>query len=180
MPDIQCAWQILLQCAGPRCHLRTIPPSQSETYADGHDGGMWRALEALMGRLPGDIQEREAARRVASLPMRLGGLGFRSARRTAPAAYWAIVGGLPLHALPQTPGRDRAHHGHVGRGRWRRRVFDGVVHREEEAGSKRAARPDVKDGLRPSSTCLCRVWRGGNMAGSITRRPPLNTISGRP
>ena len=36
-----------------------------------------------------DIQEREAARRVASLPMRLGGLGFRSARRMAPAAYWA-------------------------------------------------------------------------------------------
>ena len=29
--DVQCAWQILLQCAGPRCHhlLRTIPPSQS-------------------------------------------------------------------------------------------------------------------------------------------------------
>ena len=54
VPDIQCAWQILLQCAGPRCHhySRTIPPSQSETYADGHDGGMWRALEALMGRLP--------------------------------------------------------------------------------------------------------------------------------
>ena len=62
--DIQC-WQILLQCAGPRCHhySRAIPPSQSETYADGHDGGMWRAFEALMGRLPGDIQEREAARR---------------------------------------------------------------------------------------------------------------------
>ena len=60
--------------------------AEPETYADGHIGGMWRALEALMGRFPGDIQEREAA---------------------------------PLHALPQTPGR----------GRWRRRVFDGVVHR---------------------------------------------------
>ena len=28
---IQCAWHLLLQCAGPRCHhhLRTLPPSQS-------------------------------------------------------------------------------------------------------------------------------------------------------
>ena len=91
VPDIQCAWQILLQCTGPRCHhyLRTIPPSQSETYADGHDGGMWRAFEALMGRASQETK-REAARRVASLPMRLGGLGFRSARRMAPVAYWAL------------------------------------------------------------------------------------------
>ena len=31
VPDVQCGWQILLQCAGPRCHhfLRTVPPSQS-------------------------------------------------------------------------------------------------------------------------------------------------------
>ena len=35
VPDTQCAWQILLQCAGPRCHhwLRTVPPSCSATYA---------------------------------------------------------------------------------------------------------------------------------------------------
>ena len=40
--DLQCAWQLLLQCAGPRCHhfLRTVPPSQSRTYAEGHDQGM--------------------------------------------------------------------------------------------------------------------------------------------
>ena len=30
VPDAQCAWQILHQCAGPRCHhfLRTVPPTQ--------------------------------------------------------------------------------------------------------------------------------------------------------
>ena len=91
VPDTQCAWQILLQCAGPRCHyfLRTIPPSQSETYADAHDEGMWRALEAVMGRLPGDDRQTEMARNISSLPMRMGGLGLRSARRSAPAAYWA-------------------------------------------------------------------------------------------
>ena len=32
VPDLQCAWQIFVQCAGPRCHhmLRTLPPSQSQ------------------------------------------------------------------------------------------------------------------------------------------------------
>ena len=34
-------------------------------------------------------QEDTVARSVASLPARLGGLGLRSATRTAPAAYWA-------------------------------------------------------------------------------------------
>ena len=91
VPDTQCAWQILLQCAGPRCYhfLRTIPPSQSETYADAHDEGMWRALEAVMGRLPEDNRQKEMARNISGLPMRMGGLGLRSARRSAPAAYWA-------------------------------------------------------------------------------------------
>ena len=122
MLDIQCAWQILLQCPGPRCHhyLRFVPPSQSEIYADGHDGGMWRAFEALMGRLPGDIQEREAARRVVSLPMRLGGFGFRSTKNGS-SCVLGIVGGLPHHVFLQTSGRDRAHHGQLaeeGGGEW--------------------------------------------------------------
>ena len=45
VPDFQSAWQILLQCAGPRCHhlLRTLPPSQSTEYASRHDDGMWQA-----------------------------------------------------------------------------------------------------------------------------------------
>ena len=91
VPDTQCAWQIMLQCASPRCHhfLRTIPPSQSETYADGHDEGMRRALEAVMGRLPGDDRQKDVAWNISGLPMRMGGLGLRAAKRSAPAAYWA-------------------------------------------------------------------------------------------
>ena len=47
VPDVQCAWQILLQCAGPRCHhwMRTVPPQQSALYAASHDsrcGRQWR------------------------------------------------------------------------------------------------------------------------------------------
>ena len=69
--DLQCAWQVLLQCAGPRCHhlLRTVPPSLSEVYAQGHDNS-----------------QIEMARHI---PLRMGGLGLRSAQRLAPAAYWA-------------------------------------------------------------------------------------------
>ena len=39
--------------------------------------------------MTGDAQQQEVARRVATLPMRMGGLGLRSARRMAPAACWA-------------------------------------------------------------------------------------------
>ena len=42
-----------------------------------------------MGRLPGDDRQKEMARNISGLPMRMGGLGLRSARRSAPAACWA-------------------------------------------------------------------------------------------
>ena len=87
IPDLQCAWQVLVQCAGPRCHhfLRTMPPSRSSEYAVGHDVGMLHAMESL----PGDARQQEVATQIASLPMRLGGLGIRSASRMAPSAFWA-------------------------------------------------------------------------------------------
>ena len=91
VPDFQAGWQILTQCAGPRCHhiIRTLPPSQSADYAQGHDEGMKRTMDNLLGGLPGEVHEQEVARNIASLPMRMGGLGIRSAQRMAPGAYWA-------------------------------------------------------------------------------------------
>jgi len=91
VPDLQCAWQLLLQCAGPRANhlLRTLPPSQSQAYARAHDDGMWTAAQRLLGELPGGDAALETARVLATLPMRLGGVGLRSAARTAQAAYWA-------------------------------------------------------------------------------------------
>ena len=91
VPDLQCAWQVLLQCAGPRCHhlLRTLPPSQSLEYAVRHDEGMMQAMDNLLDGLTGGADEKEVAHEVASLPMRLGGLGLRSARRMAAGAYWS-------------------------------------------------------------------------------------------
>ena len=46
---------------------------------------MW----ALLGDIPGGDQEKQDATRMATFPMRMGGLGFRAAVRMAPAAYWA-------------------------------------------------------------------------------------------
>ena len=64
VPAPQCAWQIHLQGAGPRCHhfLRTLP----DWYARHHDEGMLLAMEHLLEGF-------------ATTPMRLGGLGLRSA-----------------------------------------------------------------------------------------------------
>ena len=58
--DLQCAWQLLLQCAGPRCHhfLRSVPPSQSRTYAEGHDQGMREVMVTLLKGLPEDGQQQ--------------------------------------------------------------------------------------------------------------------------
>ena len=73
MPVTQYVWQILLQCAGPRCHhfLWTIPPIQSETYADGLDEGMWRAFEAGRERLRGEDRQKATALNISGLPIRM-------------------------------------------------------------------------------------------------------------
>ena len=88
--DMQCAWQLVVQCAVPRANhtLRTVPPSHSAEYAAKHDTELWQAATKVIGAAV-DEKEDAAANDIATLPMRLGGLGIRSAARTAPAAYWA-------------------------------------------------------------------------------------------
>ena len=43
LPDLQCAWLLLLFFASPRANhaLRTLPPSEVEPYAHGHDQAVW-------------------------------------------------------------------------------------------------------------------------------------------
>ena len=80
-----------LPCA-PRRALITFcapPPSLSVSYARGHDDAVWRCLRALLGEEDDADPEVAAARRLALLPARSGGLGLQCAVRTAPAAYWA-------------------------------------------------------------------------------------------
>ena len=44
---------------------------------------------SLLGELPGDPEQQSAAHRIASLPMRVGGLGIRSVVGMSPPGYWA-------------------------------------------------------------------------------------------
>ena len=89
LPDLQCAWLLLLFCASPRANhaIRTMPPSASAAYSRGHDDAIWTTLQNMLGGT-GDA-DAAPARHVAALPGALGGLGLQSAATAAPAAYWA-------------------------------------------------------------------------------------------
>ena len=65
-----------------------VPPLQSERCAAGPDSGMQQTMVSLLGGLPGDQGQITIVFNLSSLPMKLGGLGLRSARRLAPAAHW--------------------------------------------------------------------------------------------
>ena len=85
VPELQCAWQLLLQCAGPRLPSRfedCVSVIVSQVPA-GHDEGMFQTTTALLG-----IEEQiSTARDITTFPMRLGGLGLRSANCT-----WRLLG----------------------------------------------------------------------------------------
>ena len=95
VPTLQIAWLLLYYCAAQRANhlIRLLPPSLSVEYAEKHDRAILQCLEALIqaGPLP------ENAKRIASLRCVNGGLGLRSARRTAQAAFWAAwADALPM------------------------------------------------------------------------------------
>ena len=139
-------------------------------------------MKSLLGALPGEPQEKEDACRLATLPMRMEGLGLRSATRMAPAAYWAswadalhmvherlpalaqsIVVQLEAAAEPvgflsdlRAAGNTLDRHGFVGRPQW--------------AALQEGMRPPLSLTLNPVS---------GLMAGNIMHLPLLNTIIGR-
>ena len=59
---------------------------------------MFQTMTALLGAVPGTEEQISTARDITTLPMRLGGLGLRSAGRIAPGAYWASwADALPMH-----------------------------------------------------------------------------------
>ena len=73
MPDVQCPWQLLVQCAGPRCHhfIRNVPPEHSVAYAQGNDRGMREVMGSLLEGVPGNLCQRHEAEQLATLPMRM-------------------------------------------------------------------------------------------------------------
>ena len=64
VPDLQSAWQILLQSASARCNhlVRTLPPSASRSYAIGHDQRKWAAVQRLLGLSLKDDESSRARR----------------------------------------------------------------------------------------------------------------------
>jgi hypothetical protein len=108
LKDVQAAWVLLCQSAVPRANhtIRVLPPSLSQKYATAHDEALWQTFCEIMGAV--EFQHDAMAQAVATLPGGLGGLGLRSAARTAQAAYWASwVDALPVLAskAPAVAGR---------------------------------------------------------------------------
>ena len=111
VPDVQCAWLLLLHCASARANylLRVVRPVWVQSFACAHDQNMWKCLRAIL-RIPvGSCEEQ--ARSTATLPLSLGGLGLRSAQRTCVAAHWGQLGRCTSNdsgATPHSGGPDRA------------------------------------------------------------------------
>ena len=109
LPDLQCAWLLLLYCAAPRAQhlLRTVPPVRVGVHAREHDDAVLQTLQDLLGGPgPGDDAWWPAARDVAFLPAPMGGQGLLHAERLPPAAYWAAwAEALPVQQ--RCPAADR-------------------------------------------------------------------------
>ena len=95
--DVQCSWVVLGMSAVARSnHLaRILPPTMSRGYTDGHDDAIWECFCNILG--VGALHNDRLARQIATLPGRMGGLGVRSATRSATGAYWASwVSAFPI------------------------------------------------------------------------------------
>ena len=108
-------------------------------------------MARLLGGLPGESQQQEVAQDVATLPMRLGGLGLRSASRTAPGAFcssWAealpmIQARLPIMANAVMEGLEGNAQGCIGELQESTRVLDasGFIGRPSWTSLRAGARP---------------------------------------
>ena len=156
---------------GPVCRP-TVPPfraHRSAVYAEGHGRGMQATMTTL------DVSQQRVAGQLATLPMRMGGLGSRSAARIAPAAYWAswrdalhmIHRRLPQIAnsfIQQVENGEAV--GCVGELQNACRTLD-------RSGFVGPTWAELRSGARPPPV-------SGSMAGSTARLPLSNTIIGRP
>jgi len=110
--DAQCEWLLLSLCAEPRANhlLRTAAGPELLAYAAAHDAALQEGFASVV-HLPRERWILESPRLVCT-PRRYGGLGLRSAVRTAPAAHFAgWAAALPLwqRRFPADCGRALAH-----------------------------------------------------------------------
>ena len=90
LPNLQTAWMLLLMCASPRSSylLGTMQPSTTAGFAARHDRAIMDCLSELLGN-DGPLHLDDQTLQRANLPLRLGGLGLRSAEAGRCAACWA-------------------------------------------------------------------------------------------
>ena len=93
VPDLPCAWQLLLQSANPRANhtMRTMPPSVSAAHCHAHDEGMWDTTKTLLDGVP-EANEAES-QQFLTLPM------LRSAARCTRCVL-GVVGRCFAHDQP--------------------------------------------------------------------------------
>ena len=184
LPDLQCAWLILAMCAAPRADhldlLRTLPPDLSASYARGHDDAVWQCLRDLLGEPDDRDPEVAAARRLALLPARLGGLGLQCAERVAPAAYWAAwADALPVLRLrrPEAAARCLAEleAGSASFAPCLRAAAAAGAHLTHAGWEGRPKWRTIHDGLRPAQCDLpepgerCQGWQHHGSRACATR-----------
>ena len=165
-----------------KSHTADFAAESSTSVWRSHDAGIWNTVVAIMQGLPGsDIQIREA-QQVATPPMRMGGLGLRSATRCAEAAYWASWADA-LHMVGQ---RNPEVADMVVRTVSQREPPREGCLAELQAGARldregfwwRPTWQALRDGARPEEY----VWvnpASGNTAGSIGRLLSLTRFTGR-
>ena len=94
VPDLQCAWQVLLQCAGPRCHylLRTLAPESSQGYAVRHDDGMFEMMETLLHGLSGERQAAPDGSPHCNASNAAGRTGAQGGNPNGPRSFLGLLG----------------------------------------------------------------------------------------
>ena len=160
-PDLHCAWQVLIQCAGPRCHhlLRTASPSLTR-----------HRYLADLGSIVGHNPRRSL---IATLTMRMEGVGVGSPARMAPEAFWASwADAMPMleQRLPQIMSDIMSQIAEP--------IATGCL---GECGTSGPRRVCGRAKLVRARTKINNLQNlaSGNMGGSTTRLLP-NTMSGRP
>ena len=91
VPDLQCAWALLLHCGSARANyfLRVVRPDCTVQFAALHDEGLWRCLCSLLD-ISNDLHSwSDQRQRVSSVVVGWSWAPQCHATRSRVGAYWA-------------------------------------------------------------------------------------------
>ena len=94
VPDLECAWHILLQSANRRGNhtIRILPPARVEGYAQVHDEGIWSTAKKDFGRPVGECGRKGPRTMVGKPPNVSGRVWFEVCRPMFTSRVLGIVG----------------------------------------------------------------------------------------